>query len=144
MGLKLLPAQQYSMCYRVPKSQEIGTATNKMGLLSDKMYAVVGLQNRNIPKEDRMLPVAFRATDGTLRLLRTKPVVVDTTRFPIANKHNRQYADLLLFKPWNNEQEELGTACEDFVTCSEMHAAHIDQISSVKEGCKIFFIEHMS
>lgn len=143
LGVKLLPAQQYSMCYKVPKAHELASATNKLGHLSDKMHAVVGGQDSNIPKADRMLPVAFRATDGTLRVLRTKPVVVDTTRFTSANEHNRLYSDLLLFKPWFDEQEDLGIACGDFAVCSDIYEANIEQINAVKEGCKNFFLDHL-
>ena len=131
------------MCYKVPKAHEITSAINKLGKFSDKMYAVVGGQDKNIPKTDRMLPVAFRATDDTLRVLRIKPVVVDTTKFPISNEHNQLYADLLLFKPWFDEQEDFGIACEDLANCRDMHEAFIDQINAVREGCKSFLIDHL-
>ena len=144
MGLKVLSAKQYAMCYRVPKkTQEIANARKKLGQFSDTMYAVVGGENMNIPKANRMLPISFQATDGTLRILRMKPVVVDTTRFLDSNVHNRQYAELLLLVPWFDEVEELGMACQDSDTCTMIHAAHIDEIRTVKDGCKSFILKHI-
>ena len=131
------------MCYKVPKAHEMEGATSKLGTFSDKMYAVVGGDDMNIPIASRMLPVSFQATDGTLRVLRANPVVVDTTKFPNNNEHNHLYAELLLFRPWYNEQEELGIACEESETCRRIHAACIDHINTVKEGCRSFFLEHL-
>ena len=132
------------MCYRdVKKPQEIASATNKLGLYSDKMYALVGGQDSNIPVANRMLPLSFRATDGSILVLRTKPVVVDTTKFPSENVHNHQYTDLLLYRPWYDELENLGAACQDFATCSIIHDTHIDQIKAVKEQCRSFLIENL-
>ena len=131
------------MCYKVPKAQEMETARSKLGTFSDKMFAVVGGEDRNIPIASRMLPVSFQATDGTLRVLRTNPVVVDTVKFPTNNEHNRLYAELLLFRSWFNEHEELGMASGDYATCRMIHATWLDHINTVKDGCRNFFLEHL-
>ena len=119
------------------------TARSKLGTFSDKMFAVVGGEDRNIPIASRMLPVSFQATDGTLRVLRTNPVVVDTVKFPTNNEHNRLYAELLLFRSWFNEHEELGMASGDYATCRMIHATWLDHINTVKDGCRNFFLEHL-
>ena len=89
MGIKLLSGQQYAMCYRNPRASEMDNAREKIGCFSDTMFAVVGGKDRDIPKANRMLPLSFQATDGTLRVLRKKPVVVDSTKFPTVNQHNQ-------------------------------------------------------
>ena len=131
------------MCYKVPKAQDIEAATTKLGAFSDKMYAVVGGEDMNIPIASRMLPISFQATDGTLRILRANPVVVDTVKFPTGNEHNRLYSELLMYRPWFNEQEELGLASTDSAACRMMHSTWIDHINTVKEGCRRFFLEHL-
>ena len=143
MGIKLLSGQQYSMCYKQPKPSEIESAREKLGQFSDTMFAVVGGQDRDIPKANRMLPLSFQATDGTFRVLRKKPVVVDSTQFPPNNNHNRLYAELLLFRPWFNEQDDLGFASSNFAACSLMHETCTDQIRAVKEGCRKLLLDHV-
>ena len=131
------------MCYKVPRATQIESARRALGTFSDTMCAIVGGQYRNIPKAQRMLPISFQATDGTFRVLNKKPVIVDTTKFSNVKKHNDQYAELLMFTPWFDEQEELGTAFRDATTCSMMHGVQIDQITSVKEGCRNFILDHL-
>ena len=144
MGIKVLTAKQYSMCYKVPKGlPEIQAARDKLGRFSETMFAAVGGMNQNLTAAQRMLPLAFEATDGTLRVLRQKPVVVDTTSFPASKKHNHQYAEILMFRPWFDEIDELGLACRDMNTCSVMHLRYADEIASVKEKCKRMLLENM-
>ena len=131
------------MSYRVPKGSEIQSATEKLGLFSTTMYAVIGGPHQNVPQHNRMLPLAFQATDGTLRVLRQKPVVVDSTKFAATNEHNRKYAELLMFRPWFKENEELGSASIDIETCNRMHSTYEYQIDAVREGCRRFLLEHM-
>ena len=107
------------------------------------MYAVAGGQESAIPMAERMLPLAFEATDGTLRVLRQKPVVVDTTKFSEANIHNIQYAELLMLMPWFDENDELGSACRNKYFCSIMHSHYADQLNAVKEGCRILLLENL-
>ena len=107
------------------------------------MYAVVGGQEGNIPLSERMLPLAFEATDGTLRFLRQKPVVVDTTKFPESNIHNIQYAELLMLTSWFDENDELGSACRNKYFCSVMHSHYSIQITAVKEGCRRLLLENL-
>ena len=107
------------------------------------MYAVVGGQEAQIPENERMLPLSFRATDGTLRFLRQKPVVVDTTKFLESNSHNSQYAELLMFTPWFDENEELGSACRNKHVCSVMHSHYADQIIAVREGCRSLLLGNL-
>ena len=143
MGIKLLSGQQYAMCYRNPRASEMDNARERIGLFSDSMFAVVGGKDRDIPKANRMLPLSFQATDGTLRVLRKKPVVVDSTKFPTVNQHNQLYAELLLYKPWFDEQDDLSIACANFAACSMMHATCSDQIKSVKQGCRNLLLDHL-
>ena len=143
LGVKLLSPKQYSMCYRVPKRSEDESARNRLGLFSASMYAVVGGQDGNIPQTERMLPLAFEATDGTLRILLQKPVVVDSTKFPESNYHNNQYAELLMLTSWFDENDELGSACRSKYFCSVMHSHLADQINSVKEGCRSLLLGNL-
>ena len=143
LGIKLLSPQQYSMSYRVPKVSEEESARNRMGLFSESMYALVGGTEGTIPVNERMLPLAFEATDGTLRILRQKLVVVDTTKFQESNVHNTQYAELLMLTPWFDENDELGSACRSKYFCSVMHTHYAEQINAVKEGCRSLLLENM-
>ena len=131
------------MSYQIPKGSEIQSATQKLGVFSTTMYAVVGDQDQNLPQHHRMLPLAFRATDGTLRVLRQKPVIVDSTKFEESNEHNHKYAELLMFRPWFSENDELGPASLDIETCSRMHSTFQDQINAVREGCKSLLLQHI-
>ena len=142
-GIKLLSGQQYSMCYRVPKGSEVHSAMHRLGLFSDKMYAIVGGQEAQIPESERMLPLSFQATDGTFRFLRQTPVVVDTTKFPESDTHNSQYADLLMFRPWFDENDELGSACRNKHVCSVMHSHYAEEMNAVKEGCRNFLLRNL-
>jgi hypothetical protein len=136
LGVKLLAAQQYAMCYMAPKPEEVNRTREKLGLFSDTLYAVVGGDQMRIPKSERMLPLAFEATDGTLMLLRQTLVVVDTTKFSEEQLHNRQYAALLMYMPWQDESIELGLARLDAAVCDAMVDRHKDALRSVKEGCR--------
>lgn len=142
IGIKVLSAKQYSMCYKVPRATQIESARRALGTFSDTMCAIVGRQYRDIPEAKRMLPISFQATDGSFRVLNKKPIVVDTTKFSNVKKHNHQYAELLMFTPWFDEQLELGTACRDATSCNQMHSALSDDIDSIKEGCKKFLLDH--
>lgn len=135
LGLKVLSCKQYAMSYRVPKPEERARTREKLGCYSTRFAAVVGGDRSAIPEAERMLPLAFEATDGSLMLLRSNIVVVDSTVFPETAIHNRQYASLLMHVPWQDEEVQLGSSHRDAEVCRRMFDLHHDSIESVRTGC---------
>ena len=117
----------------MPKPEERARTREKLGQFSTR-FAVVGGDHAAIPEANRMLPLAFEATDGSLMLLR-RDTVVDTTKFNDSEIHKSQYASLLMYTPWHDESVHLGAAQIDAELCSRMFNLHRDSIESVRSGC---------
>ena len=82
------------------------------------------------------IPEAFVTSDNRLMILRsTGLAVVDTTRFPHNQEHSRQYAQLLMFTPWSDEQVFLGHARQSAEACAALYTMHEADINSVEERC---------
>ena len=102
-----------------------------MGVLSETIPVILTLAS-----QDRGLPEAFVTSDNRLMILRsTGLAVVDTTRFPHNQEHSRQYAQLLMFTPWSDEQVFLGQARQSAEACAALYTMHEADINSVEERC---------
>ena len=119
------------MCYRKALPQEKERAQQRMGVLSETIPVILTLAS-----QDRGLPEAFVTSDNRLMILRsTGLAVVDTTRFPHNQEHSRQYARLLMFTPWSDEQVFLGQARQSAEACAALYTMHEADINSVEERC---------
>ena len=50
-----------------------------------------------------------------------KPTIVKLKMFKEA--HEQEYSDLLLYRPWSSEENDLGDALADMGECSAVHAS---------------------
>ena len=124
------------MMYTSPMPWQILRARERVNEMSDKA-AVVGGEDQNIPVGDRMLPHTIELADGTLQILRTRPVVVDHSNRELGDSdHGWQYSQILLSYKWRNESEDLGILCSDPQACEAFYNLHREHIEAVKEGCR--------
>lgn len=111
-------------------------ARERLNEMSD-MPAVVGGRDESIPVGDRMLPHAIKLADGSLQILRTRPVVVDHSNRELdESDHAWQYSQILLRYRWKNESEDLGLLSRDPQACEAFYTSHRGHIEAVKEGCR--------
>jgi hypothetical protein len=124
------------MCYRKALPQEKERAQQRMGVLSETIPVILASDDHTLASQDRGLPEAFVTSDNRLMILRsTGLAVVDTTRFPHNQEHSRQYARLLMFTPWSDEQVFLGQARQSAEACAALYTMHEADINSVEERC---------
>ena len=128
---------QYGMCYRKALPQEKERAQQRLGVLSDTIPVILASDDdHTLAIQDRGLPEAFITSDNRLMILRSNGLaVVDTTRFQDLQEHCRQYARLLMFTPWSDEQVFLGQARQSAEACAALYTMHEADINSVEEQC---------
>ena len=127
------------MCYRKALPQEKERAQQRLGILSETISVILSANNEHtIPIQDRRLPEAFITNDNQLMILRSNGLaVIDTTRFTTpGQEHNIQYARLLMFTPWSDEQVFLGQARQFAEACATLYTMHEPDINSVEDRCK--------
>ena len=116
---------QFGMCYRKALPQEKERAQQRLSILSDKITVILASNDHTLASQDRGLPEAFITSDNRLMILRsTGLAVVDTTRFPHNQEHSQQYAKLLMFTPWSDEQVFLGQARQSAEACKALYTMH--------------------
>jgi hypothetical protein len=136
VSLSWITPNQYGMCYRKALPQEKERAQQRMGVLSETIPVILASDDHTLASQDRGLPEAFVTSDNRLMILRsTGLAVVDTTRFPHNQEHSRQYAQLLMFTPWSDEQVFLGQARQSAEACAALYTMHEADINSVEERC---------
>ena len=126
------------MCYRrAHPGQETERARQRIGLLSRNILVIISGKDQPVPNCDRGLPEAFISTDDKLMVLRANGLaVVDTTKFTKeSQEHNRQYARLLMFCHWKDEDAFLGEARQSAEACARMYNNHKDDMDSIENGC---------
>ena len=137
VSLSRMTPNQFGMCYRKALPQEKERAQQRLGVLSDTIPVILASDDdHTLAIQDRGLPEAFITSDNRLMVLRSNGLaVVDTTRFQHLQEHNRQYARLLMFTPWSDEQVFLGQARQSAEACAALYTMHEADINSVEERC---------
>ena len=136
VSLSRIFPNQYSMCYRKALHQEKERAQQRLGILSKTIPVIIPNNDKTLAIQDRRLPEAFITSDNRLMVLRSNGLAVfDTTRFQHLQEHNRQYARLLMFTPWSDEQVFLGHARQSAEACAALYTMHEADINSVEERC---------
>ena len=124
------------MCYRQAKPQEVGNYQGKVGLFSETQEIIVGGLDKEVPRGERRLVLAYWTQDQKLMVLRTKPVVLDSSKFNTKENHNRQYARLLMFRHWNDETAFLSAAQQSKKECHNMYMRERLATNEVADGLK--------
>ena len=137
VSLSRMTPNQFGMCYRKALPQEKERAQQRLGVLSDTIPVILASDDdHTLAIQDRGLPEAFITSDNRLMILRSNGLaVVDTTRFQHLQEHNRQYARLLMFTPWSDEQVFLGHSRQSAEACAALYTMHEADINSVEERC---------
>ena len=104
-------------------------------LSTDEFWIVAHGELSNIPIEERPLPSHILLDDGQLMVLREKPVCIRKSSHS-RDEHNKMYASLLMYLPWQNEVDYLGAAATSIETCQTMWEAHEEQCLSTAEELK--------
>ena len=125
------------MCYRKALPQEKERAQQRLDILSETIHVILSNGDHALAIQDRGLPEAFITGDNRLMILWSNSLaVVDTTKFQHLQEHNRQYAQLLMFTPWTDEQAFLGQARLSAEVCAALYSMHEADINSIEDRCK--------
>ena len=100
--------------------------------LSDR-YILVSGHNANIPEERRRLPSHIEFFDGTVIVLLKdgNQRVIDSKKH--TSDHAKQYADMFLYLPWDDEEDFLGESSRSMEACQAMWDVHKDMALDLKE-----------
>jgi hypothetical protein len=131
VSLSRMTPNQYGMCYRRAKPQEKERAQQRLSILSETIPVIIPNNDNTLAIQDRGIPEAFITSENRFMILRYNGLA----RFQDLQEHRRQYARLLMFTSWSDEQVFLGQARQSAEECAALYTMHEADINSVEEQC---------
>ena len=130
--LRLLVLIQFVMNYvlaSIPQSASLRKKYKSQDEIPDS-NVLLAMSNDNKEKEgEKYLPSKILLTNGKFMTKTKKPTIVKLKMFKEA--HEKEYSDLLLYRPWSSEENDLGDALADMGVCSAMHA-RMDRVPELR------------
>ena len=120
--------------YRLAKPEEREKRSGIAPSFPPDRYILVSQLNEHVPDEDRRLPSHIMLGEGEMMVLLKKSSlrVLNTVKHKDKDMHARMYSDMLIYLPWDNEEEFLGEACRSEDVCQEMWEEYGEAALSVK------------
>ena len=127
------------MFFRQAKPDEIERNRRSVNELSTAENIVVA----GMESDDQRPLVLAHWSGNKLMILRSKPVVLDYSRFEEeTEEHSRLYSELLLFRPWREEKRFICRS-PSLEECRVRHEYERAAIEEVKQGLRTLLLEQI-